>query len=115
MMPATASQAMIGAVCCAASGKNGKAKTQKAVRAELEQNCGQNYRPAGGRLHVSVGQPGVQRKERHLDHEGQRERKEAQQFRPTRQGDGGPSSVVEGPLTSDPRALARTDTGWLPA
>ena len=37
----------------------------------------------------------------HLDHEGQRECEEAQQFRPARQRDGGPGRVVEGPLTSD--------------
>ena len=34
--------------------------------------------PGGGRLHVRVGQPGVQREQRHLDGEGDEEGQEQQ-------------------------------------
>ena len=72
-MPATASQAMSGAVSLGGQREERQGETQKTVGAELQQNRGQDHRAAGGRLDVRVGQPGVQRKERHLDEKGERE------------------------------------------
>jgi len=51
-------------------------ETQEAIGAELEEDAGQDHRAAGRRFDVGVGQPGVHREHRHLDGEGQRERRE---------------------------------------
>ena len=51
-------------------------EAHQAVGAHLQQHAGQNHRAGGRRLHVRVGQPGVQREQRHLDREGQREGEE---------------------------------------
>ena len=49
--------------------KHRQIETIEAVRAKLEQNAGENYRARGGRLDVSIGKPGVERKHWHLDRE----------------------------------------------
>ncbi len=46
------------------------AEAQEAVGAELQHHRGQDDRAGGGRLGVGIGQPGVQREQRHLDREG---------------------------------------------
>ncbi len=43
---------------------------------ELQHHAGQDHLIAVGSLDVGVGQPGVEREDRHLDREGQRERRE---------------------------------------
>ena len=70
-------------------------EAQEAVGAELQQHAGQDHRAARRRLDVRVGQPGVQREDRHLDGEGQRERPEAQQLRRVRQRQVRQRDVVE--------------------
>ncbi len=57
-------------------GEERKRKAQQAVRAHLQEHAGQNHRPRGWRFDVSVGQPGVERKQRHLDRKRERERQE---------------------------------------
>ena len=51
-------------------------EAQEAVGAHLQQNTGQDHRAGGGRFHMGVGQPGVEREHRHLDGEAQEERPE---------------------------------------
>ncbi len=51
-------------------------EAQQAVRAELQHHPGEDDRAGGGRLGVGVGQPGVQREDRHLHRERDREREE---------------------------------------
>ena len=53
-------------------------EAQEAVRAHLQQHGRQDHGAGRGRLHVGVGQPGVEREERHLDREGQREAPKSQ-------------------------------------
>ena len=53
-------------------------EAQEAVGAHLQQHAGEVDRAAGRRLGVRIGQPGVQRHHRHLDHERQREGREQQ-------------------------------------
>ena len=74
--------AMTGAAASRGQREHRHGEAQEAVGAELQQHAGQDHRAAGGRLDVRVGQPGVQREERHLDGEGQREGAEAEQLRP---------------------------------
>ena len=56
--------------------KERKRESHAAVRAHLQQHAGQNHRAGGRRLDVRVGQPGVEREQRHLDRERERERQE---------------------------------------
>ena len=70
-------------------------EAQEPVGAELQQDAGQDHRAAGGRLDVRVGQPGVQREDRHLDRERQRERREAEHLRRQRQRQMRDVGVVE--------------------
>ena len=58
-----------------------QAEAQDAVGAELQHHAREDHGAGGGRFGVRVGQPGVQREERHLDRERQEERAEEQQFR----------------------------------
>ena len=76
-MPMTASAANPRAKLGGRFGEDGHGETQIAVGAHLEQDAGQDDRAGGGRLHVGVGQPGVEGEERHLDGEGQRKGQEA--------------------------------------
>ncbi len=54
------------------------------VGPHLQQDTGQQDRPGGGRLGVGIGEPGVEREDRHLDREGHEEREEE----PPGRGDG---------------------------
>ena len=76
MMPMTARVSSSGARSTAASGNRNSAEAQEAVGAELEQDAGQDHRAGGRRLGVGVGQPGVEREQRHLDREGDGEAEE---------------------------------------
>ena len=49
--------------------KHRQIESQEAVGADLQQNARQDHAARGGRLHVSQGQPGVQRKKRDFDGE----------------------------------------------
>ncbi len=53
-------------------------EADEAVSSHLQQNAGQDDRARGGRLHVGIGQPGVEREHRHLDGERQEESQEQQ-------------------------------------
>ena len=57
-------------------GKQRQREAQEPVRAHLEQHRGQDDRPAGRRFDVGVRQPGMERKQRHLDGEREAERGE---------------------------------------
>ena len=57
-------------------GEERKREPHQAVAAHLQHHAGQNHRARRGRLDVRVGQPGVEREERHLDRKGQREGEE---------------------------------------
>ena len=57
-------------------GEEADIEPQQAVGAHLQQHAGQQHRSGGGRLHVSVRQPGVKREERHLYREGNEEAEE---------------------------------------
>ena len=50
-------------------GEEREREAQEAVGAEFQEQPGQQHRPGCGRLDVGVGQPGVEREERHLDGE----------------------------------------------
>jgi hypothetical protein len=71
-MAITDSVASVGAKYSAASGKSGN----EPVRAHLQHHACQDHRAGRRRLDVGVGQPGVEREERHLDRKRQREGKE---------------------------------------
>ena len=62
-----------------------QAEAHEAVGAHLQEHRGQDHRAAGGRRHVRIGQPGVEREERHLDGEGQGERREEPDLQVRRQ------------------------------
>ena len=51
-------------------------ESQEAVGPHLEQNPRQDHGPRRGRLDVRIGEPGVQREERHLDREREEEGRE---------------------------------------
>ena len=57
-------------------GEQRERETQQAVGPHLQQDAGQDDRPGRGRFDVRVGQPGVEREQRHLDGEGHREGQE---------------------------------------
>jgi hypothetical protein len=54
-------------------GQQREREAQEAVRPHLQQHAGQNDGAGGGRLHVRVGQPGVEREHGHFDGEAQEE------------------------------------------
>ncbi len=56
--------------------KQRHAEAQDSVRAELQHHAREDYGARRGRFSVRVGQPGVQREERHFDREGEEERAE---------------------------------------
>ena len=68
--------ARYGAKCSAAVREQREREPHQAVGAHLQQHAGQDDRAGGRRLDVRVGQPGVERKQRHLDRERERERQE---------------------------------------
>ena len=55
-------------------------ESNESVAAELEQDAGQDHRARGWRLHVRVGEPGVEREHRHLDRKGEREGAEGERL-----------------------------------
>src|SRR5262249_46313142 len=57
-----------------------QAEAHHAIGAHFEEDTGQNDGTGRGRFDVGIRQPGVQRKERHLDGKGDEERKEKQKF-----------------------------------
>ena len=75
-------------------GEEGEGEAQEAVGAELQQDAGEDHGAARGRLDVSVRQPGVEREHRHLDGEGQGERREQPDLLVHRQVE--PQQVVVG-------------------
>ena len=66
-------------------GEQREAELHEAVRAHLQQHAGEDHRARGRRLDVRVGQPRVQRHDRHLDRERQRERGEQHRLHRQRQ------------------------------
>ena len=62
-------------------GNDRQREAQETVCAELEADCRQHHRTAGGRFDVGVGKPGMHRPHRHLDAEGDQEREEDQDLR----------------------------------
>ena len=56
--------------------KQRKREPHQAVGAHLQQHAGEDHRAGGRRFDVRVGQPGVEREQRHLDGERQREGQE---------------------------------------
>ena len=63
-------------------GKERKREADEPVGAHLQQHARQNHRARGRRLDVRVGQPRVERKERHLDREREREGEEEPELHP---------------------------------
>ena len=57
-------------------GEQVEAEAQEAVGAELQHDAGEDHRAGRRRLGVGVGQPGVEREQRHLDREGDGEAEE---------------------------------------
>src|ERR1035438_9673765 len=57
-------------------GKESQIEAQQAVGAHLQQHTCQQHRTRSGSFHVRVGQPGVQREQRHLHGEGDKEAEE---------------------------------------
>jgi hypothetical protein len=52
-------------------GEQREGEADQAIAAHLQHHAGQDHRAGRGRLHVRVGQPGVEREQRHLDDERQ--------------------------------------------
>ena len=48
-------------------GEQVEAEAEEPVRTELQHDAGEDDRTSGGRLRMGVGEPGVQREDRHLD------------------------------------------------
>ena len=69
MMPMTASVSTQAAAPPRGLGEQVDAEAQQAVGAELQHHAGEDDRAARRRLGVGVGQPRVQREDRHLDGE----------------------------------------------
>src|SRR6266508_4943750 len=63
--------------------KHRQIETIKAVRAQLKQNAGENYRARGGRLDVGIGKPSVERKHWNLNRETQSESEEQEHLQGT--------------------------------
>ena len=61
--------------------KQRQAEAHHAISAELQQHTGQHHRTCRGSFHVRVGQPRMQREERHFDGEREKERQEEQHLR----------------------------------
>ena len=61
--------------------KQRQAKAHHAVGAHLQQHARQHHRTRRGRFRMRVGQPGVQREQRHLDGERQKKCHEQQHLR----------------------------------
>src|SRR5208282_2290242 len=68
-----------GRVAVRLLGKEADVEAQQAVCAHLQQHTSQEHRSSGGRFHVRVGQPGVQREDRDLHREGDEEAEEEPQ------------------------------------
>ena len=79
MMPMTASKP-IREPDLSGFGEHRDGDADVAVGAELEQHRGQDDRALGGRLGVGVGQPGVEREQRHLDAEADEHAAEDEQL-----------------------------------
>ena len=79
MIPISARSHDPGRVAPCLLGKEADVEAQQSVGAHLQQHAGQQHRSSGGRLHVRVGQPGVKRKEWHLDRKGDEEAEEEPQ------------------------------------
>ena len=56
--------------------EEGEKEPEEPVGPHLQEHRRQDHRSRRGRLHVGVGEPGVEREHRHLDGEGQAERRE---------------------------------------
>ena len=80
MMPIVASSASQGAALQRRFREHRQVEAQEAVGAHLQQDTCQDDRAGGGRFHVRIWQPGVQRPHRHLDGEGRGEGQEQPQL-----------------------------------
>ena len=67
--------------------EEGQREAEEPVGPHLEQHARQDDRAAGRRLDVRVGEPGVEREERHLDGEGEREGGEQPELLAGREGE----------------------------
>ena len=116
MMPITPSVSSSGAKYDRRLGEQVEAEAQEAVGAELQHDAGQDHRAGRGRLGVRVGQPRVQREQRHLDRERDGEGEE----QPARGGAGddrlavGERDEVEGERAARCRAGAGTPRRSMP-
>ena len=86
-------------------GEQRKRELHEAVRPHLQQDAGEDHRARRGRFDVRVGQPRVERDDRHLDREGQREGGE--EHRLHRQRQLGAIEVGEGERRHSRRRLER--------
>ena len=75
---ATDSHSSHGSRTAVASGSIGRLNRTKAVGADLQQDAGQDHAAGRRGLHVGQRQPGVQRKQRHLDRESGKQCQEDQ-------------------------------------
>ncbi len=69
-----------GAHAARGVGEQRKTEADQAVGAHFQHDGSQHNGTGGGRFHVRVGQPGVQREQRNFDGEGEEEGEEQQQF-----------------------------------
>ena len=76
MMPMMASTTIQPAQLRARRREHRHAEAQQSVGAHLQHHGRQHHGTGGGRLHVRIGQPGVQREQRNLDRERDEERQE---------------------------------------
>ncbi len=82
-------------------------EADEAVGAQLEQHAGQDHRAGRRRLHVRVGQPGVEGHHGHLDGEGQEEGQEGARLEHVAEGEAAQLLVVEG--TGEGAAMGRRE------
>ena len=86
-MPMMARMTIHGASGARGVGEHGQAEANQPVGAHFQHDGGQHDGAGGGRFHVRVGQPGVQREERNLDGESHEEGQEEERFLRVREGD----------------------------
>src|SRR5690242_11137083 len=64
---------------------DGQRKTQETITSKLQQNCRQHYRSTGGRFHVCIRQPRMDRPHWHLYRKCKQEGEKYQYLRSERQ------------------------------
>ena len=68
-------------------GEHGQTEADQSVGTHLQHDRSQHEGTSGGRFHVRIGQPGVQREQRHFNGEGEEEGEEEQRFLSVRQSE----------------------------